>query len=305
MKEPTLVILAAGMGSRYGGLKQIDPIDEQGHIIIDFSIFDAIRAGFKKVTFIIKHEIEKEFKEVIGDRMSNHAEVSYVYQDLSNLPDGFTIPEGRVKPWGTAHAIMSCLGTVDGPFAVINADDCYGADAYRVLYNYLTDETTSENECAMVGYILENTLSDNGHVARGVCRVSDDGYLAEINERTHIEKRQYETVYTEDDGKTWVTIPKGSLVSLNMWAFKANILQSLNDRFAAFLKENLDKNPLKCEYLLPTVVGEMLKEGKLKVKMLHSTDRWYGVTYKEDKQEVMNAIRELKDKGVYPEEFLK
>lgn len=305
MKEPTLVILAAGMGSRYGGLKQIDPIDEQGHIIIDFSIFDAIRAGFKKVTFIIKHEIEKEFKEVIGDRMSNHAEVSYVYQDLSNIPDGFTIPEGRVKPWGTAHAIMSCLGTVDGPFAVINADDCYGADAYRVLYNYLTDETTSENECAMVGYILENTLSDNGHVARGVCRVSDNGYLAEINERTHIEKRQYETVYTEDDGKTWVTIPEGSLVSLNMWAFKANILQSLNDRFAAFLKENLDKNPLKCEYLLPTVVGEMLKEGKLKVKMLHSTDRWYGVTYKEDKQEVMNAIRELKDKGVYPEEFLK
>lgn len=305
MTEPTLVILAAGMGSRYGGLKQMDPIDKQGHLIIDFSIYDAIRAGFKKLVFIIKHEIEADFKEVIGDRMSKHIEVKYVYQQLENIPDGFSVPEDRVKPWGTGHAIMACLGTVDGPFAVINADDCYGADAYKVLYDFLTDETTDENEYAMVGYVLENTLTDNGHVARGVCTVDKDGYLSEINERVRIEKRPGETAYTEDDGATWVTIPKGSPVSMNMWAFKPSVLTYLKERFPKFLEANIEKNPLKCEYLLPSVVGDLLNEGKVKVKVLHSSDKWYGVTYKQDKEEVVNAMQALKDKGVYPDEFLK
>ncbi len=299
-KEPVLVIMAAGMGSRYGGLKQIDPIDEQGHIIIDFSIYDAIRAGFKKIIFIIKHEIAADFKEVIGDRISKFIEVEYVYQDLTNLPEGFTVPEGRVKPWGTSHAILSCLGKIDGPFAVINADDCYGADAYKVLYDYLIKTPKNEFDYAMVGYILENTLTDNGHVARGVCTTSDDGYLTCIDERIRIEKKSDHTAYTEDDGATWITIPKGSPVSMNMWGFQSSILNVLNERFADFLDKNLEKNPMKCEYLLPTIVGELLKEGKATVKVLHSDDRWYGVTYKEDKETVMNAIKELKAKGVYP-----
>lgn len=300
-KEPVLVIMAAGMGSRYGGLKQIDPIDEQGHIIIDFSIYDAIRAGFKKLIFIIKHEIEADFKEVIGNRISKFVEVDYVYQDLKNLPDGFSVPEGRVKPWGTAHAILSCVGKVDGPFAVINADDCYGADAYKVLYDFLIEEPKSAFDYAMVGYILENTLTDNGHVARGVCTTTADGYLACIDERIRIEKKPDHTAYTEDDGATWVTIPKGSPVSMNMWGFQATLLKALDDRFVAFLDANIEKNPMKCEYLLPTVVGEMLKENKATVKVLHSADRWYGVTYKEDKETVMNAIKDLKAKGVYPQ----
>lgn len=299
-KEPVLVIMAAGMGSRYGGLKQIDPIDEQGHIIIDFSIYDAIKAGFKKLVFIIKHEIEKDFKEVIGNRMSKYIEVSYVYQDLNNIPKGFSVPEGRVKPWGTAHAILSCIGTVDAPFAVINADDCYGQDAYKVLYDFLKEEPKSDTDYAMVGYILENTLTDNGHVARGVCTVLNDN-LKSIDERIRIEKRPDHAEYTEDDGKTWVTIPKGSTVSMNMWGFQPGILNVINDGFADFLSKNIEKNPLKCEYLLPSVVGELLQEGKASVKVLHSCDRWYGVTYKEDKQTVVDAMKALKAKGNYPQ----
>lgn len=300
MKEPVLVIMAAGMGSRYGGLKQIDPIDEQGHIIIDFSIYDAIRAGFKKIVFIIKHEIEKDFKEVIGNRMSKFVDVEYVFQDLTHLPAGFSIPEGRVKPWGTGHAILSCIGTVDGPFAVINADDCYGADAYKVLYDFLIKENPKETDYAMVGYILENTLTDNGHVARGVC-TTENGLLKSIDERIRIEKRPDHTEYTEDDGATWVTIPKGSVVSMNMWGFQPGILKTLNDRFAEFLAKNIEKNPMKCEYLLPSVVGDLLQEGKCKVEVLHSSDRWYGVTYKEDKQMVMDAMKAMKDAGKYPQ----
>lgn len=299
-KEPVLVIMAAGMGSRYGGLKQIDPIDEQGHIIIDFSIYDAIRAGFKKLIFIIKHEIEADFKEAIGNRMSKFIDVDYVFQDLNDLPEGFYIPEGRVKPWGTGHAILSCMNKIDGPFAVINADDCYGADAYKVLYDYLAKTPENEFDYTMVGYILENTLTDNGHVARGVCQVNEDGYLTGIDERLRIEKRPGCTAYTEDEGKSWITIPKGSPVSMNMWGFQASILEILKERFPKFLEENIDKNPMKCEYLLPTIVGELIKENKATVKVLHSSDRWYGVTYKEDKETVVNAIKELKKQGVYP-----
>lgn len=300
--KPVLVIMAAGMGSRYGGLKQIDPVDEQGHIIIDFSIFDAVKAGFEKVVFIIKKEDEADFKECIGDRMSKKMDVSYVYQDLHNLPEGFTVPEGRVKPWGTGHAIASCLEKVDGPFAVINADDYYGQHAFETIYNYLnTHEDDEQYRYTMVGYVLENTLTDHGHVARGVCVTDEQGYLVGIHERTRIEKRGEGAAYTEDDGKTWTEIPKGSTVSMNMWGFSKSILEELENRFAAFLKENLESNPLKCEYFLPTVVGELLEEEKATVEVLKSSDRWYGVTYKEDKEVVVEAVKNFKKEGLYPD----
>ena len=302
--KPVLVIMAAGMGSRYGGLKQIDPVDEQGHIIIDFSIFDAVKAGFEKVVFIIKKEDEADFKECIGDRMSKQMDVSYVYQDLHNIPEGFEVPEGRVKPWGTGHAILSCLGKVDGPFAVINADDYYGQHAFETIYNYLsTHEDDEQYRYTMVGYVLENTLTDHGHVARGVCETDEQGFLVGIHERTRIEKRSEGAAYTEDDGITWTKIPAGSTVSMNMWGFSKSILEELQYRFAAFLKQNLESNPLKCEYFLPTVVGELLEEKKATVEVLKSSDRWYGVTYKEDKQVVVDAVENFKKQGLYPEKL--
>ena len=304
MKKPVLVIMAAGMGSRYGGLKQIDPVDDQGHIIMDFSIFDAKRAGFEKVVFIIKKANEADFKECIGKRMSKIMDVSYVYQELDNLPDGYSVPEGRVKPFGTGHAIMSCADAVDGPFAVINADDYYGAHAFQEIYSYLsTHQDDDKYRYTMVGYKLENTLTDNGHVARGVCVTDENNYLIGINERTHIEKRDGGAAYTEDDGKTWTTIPAGSIVSMNMWGFSASILKELQERFSVFLGENLEKNPLKCEYFLPSVVGELLAEEKATVEVLKSMDKWYGVTYKEDKPVVVAAIQALKDQGLYPQKL--
>ncbi len=304
MKRPVLVIMAAGMGSRYGGLKQIDPVDEQGHLIIDFSIYDAIKAGFQKIVFIIKKEIEQDFKEMIGNRISQYVEVEFVYQQLDNLPKGFTVPENRVKPWGTGHAVLSCLGVVDGPFAVINADDYYGSHAFEEIYHYLS--TTEDDELyryAKVGYILENTLTENGHVARGVCVVSEDGMLAGINERTHIEKRDGKTEYTEDDGATWHTIPQGSIVSMNMWGFTNSILQELEKNFSAFLETGLKENPLKCEYFLPGVVNQLLNESRATVRVLKSADKWYGVTYKEDKAEVVAAMKRFKEQGLYPEKL--
>ena len=302
MKKPVLVIMAAGMGSRYGGLKQIDPVDQEGHIIMDFSIFDAVKAGFEKVVFIIKKENEQDFRAAIGDRLSEKIKVSYVFQELTNLPEGYVVPEGRVKPWGTGHAIMSCMGEIDGPFVVINADDFYGSHAFQVAYDYLTTHQDEEGiyRYMMVGYRLENTLTDNGHVARGVCEMDAQGYLADIHERTHIEKRGNGAAYTEDEGKTWIPISGDATVSMNMWGFSESILGELQSRFSAFLEENLKKNPLKCEYFLPFVVDELLKEGRATVAVEKSQDKWFGVTYKEDKPMVMAAIQNLKDQGVYP-----
>ena len=300
--EPVLVIMAAGMGSRYGGLKQIDPVDKEGHLIIDFSIYDAIQAGFKKVIFIIKKEIEEDFKEIIGNRIEKYVEVSYVYQDMENLPAGFHVPEGRVKPWGTGHAVLSCINEIHGPFAVINADDYYGREAFQMIYKELISVKDDEKyRYAMVGYKLENTLTENGHVARGVCSVSQDGMLKEIHERTKIEKRGDGAAFTEDDGATWVTLPENTIVSMNMWGFHKSILTELRDRFSVFLKEAVYKNPLKAEYFLPSVVGDLLKEEKVEVRVLKSKDKWYGVTYKEDKEVVVKAMEALKRKGLYPE----
>lgn len=303
MKKPVLVIMAAGMGSRYGGLKQIDPIDDEGHIIIDFSIYDAIEAGFEKIIFIIKKANEADFKAVIGERMKDHVQIEYVYQELTNLPDGYSVPEGRVKPYGTGHAILSCIDVIDGPFAVINADDYYGKNAYKMIYDYLANhEDDDKYRYAMVGYVLENTLTDNGHVARGVCVTDENHFLTDIKERTHIEKRPDGTsAYTEDDGATWTTIPEGSTVSMNLWGFSASMLKELKERFPKFLDENMSVNPLKCEFFLPSVVNELLDEGKATVEVLRSEDRWYGVTYKEDKEFVVNAIKGLKDSGLYPQ----
>ena len=302
MKKPVLIIMAAGMGSRYGGLKQIDPVDEGGHIIMDFSIYDAVKAGFEKVIFIIKKENEQDFKEKIGNRLEQRIEVEYVFQDIANLPEGFEVPEGRVKPWGTAHAVLSCLPVVDGPFAVINADDYYGQQAFRMIYEFLADhEDTDKFQYTMVGYLLENTLTENGHVARGVCETDQNGKLTEITERVRIEKHEDGPAYTEDDGATWTSLSGDTVVSMNMWGFTKSMMPEIRDRFAAFLTENLPKNPLKCEYFLPFVVDELIREGKAEVTVLKSRDKWYGVTYREDKPVVVKAIQDLKDQGLYPQ----
>lgn len=303
MKKPVLVIMAAGMGSRYGGLKQIDPIDKQGHIIMDFSIFDAKRAGFEKVVFIIKKENEADFKEAVGKRMEAVMEVEYVFQDLHNIPEGFEVPEGRVKPWGTAHAVLSAIDVVDGPFAVINADDYYGRDAFQKIYDFLsTTEDDEKYRYTMVGYQLKNTVTENGHVARGVCTVDENDYLVKVEERTRIEKRGDGIAFTEDDGETWQELPIDSVVSMNMWGFSASFLKEIKAGFAAFLEEGLAKNPMKCEYYLPSVVTKLLVEDRATVTVLETTDKWYGVTYKEDKPLVMAAIQEMKEKGIYPEQ---
>ena len=305
MKQPVLVVMAAGMGSRYGGLKQIDPVDKEGHIIMDFSVYDAVKAGFKKVIFIIKEENEADFKAAIGDRLSKHLDVTYVFQNLKNLPEGYEVPEGRVKPWGTGHAVLSCIDEIDGPFAVINADDYYGANAFRMAYDFLTQNQDEDGiyRYMMVGYKLENTLTENGHVARGVCVTDEEGHLQKIHERTHIERHEGSVAYTEDEGKTWTALPQDSTVSMNMWGFSESILKELKARFPKFLEENLPVNPMKCEYFLPFVVDELLGENKATVKVLKSMDKWYGVTYKEDKPVVVAAIQRMKDEGLYPQDF--
>lgn len=302
MEKPVLVIMAAGMGSRYGGLKQIDPVDEQGNIIIDFSIYDAVKAGFEKIVFVIKHQIEEEFKRSIGERIAKYVQVEYVFQELDKLPEGFSIPEGRVKPFGTGHAILCAKSAISGPFAVINADDFYGRHAFEEIYRQLTTiQDDDKYRYAMVGYQLHNTLTENGHVARGVCVVDEDNKLVKINERTRIEKHGEDAEYTEDGGESWVKLPKESLVSMNMWGFTNSIMNELETRFVTFLKEELPENPEKAEYFLPFVVDELLQEGKATVEVLETPDVWHGVTYKEDKPQVMEAIGKLKAEGLYPD----
>lgn len=301
MNKPVLVVMAAGMGSRYGGLKQMDPMDDAGHVILDFSVYDAMLAGFEKVVFIIKKENEAVFKECVGDRIAKRMQVEYAYQELTALPEGFEVPEGRQKPFGTGHAVLCCKDKIDGPFAVINADDFYGRHAFEMIYKYLSEpKEGGKYHYVMVGYIMENTLTENGHVARGVCKIDENGHLVEIHERTRIEKRGGETAYTEDEGASWVTIPEGSIASMNMWGFEENLMGELENRFPVFLQENLSKNPLKCEFFLPSAVQQLMEEDKAVVTVLKSEDRWYGVTYKEDKETVMQAIADFKADGVYP-----
>lgn len=301
MREPTLVILAAGMGSRFGGLKQIMAVDDFGHAIIDFSLYDAYRAGFRKVAFIIKHEIEEDFKAAVGRRMEKYFDVKYVYQQLDLLPEGYSVPEGRVKPWGTGHAVLCCRGIVDGPFAVINADDFYGRAAYEAMYDFLSKERPG-TEHAMVAYQLRNTVTETGYVARGICQV-ENGLLTDVVERTHIEKHGEVISFTED-GESYTPLPADVPVSMNCWAFSNSMLDELYKRFPAWLDANLPVNPTKCEYFLPFVTNAMIKDGEGTVAVLPCREQWYGMTYKEDFPTVVNAIKALRDEGVYPEKLL-
>lgn len=303
MKNPELVIMAAGMGSRYGGLKQIDKVDDAGHIIIDYSIYDAIRAGFKDVTFIIKKEIEKDFREVVDAHLAGKdINVKYVFQELDKLPEGYTVPEGRRKPWGTAHAILCCLGTVDAPFAVINADDYYGANAFTKIYQFLKNSTDDEKyHYAMVGYRIKNTVTEQGTVSRGICEADENSMLTEIVERTKIGVKGSEIYFTED-GVDYPLDPE-ALVSMNLWGFTPSYIKECAARFPAFLDKGIAQNPEKCEFFLPSVVADLINEGKADVKVLDNTDKWYGVTYKEDKAAVTAAFKKLVADGVYPENF--
>ena len=302
MNKPVLVIMAAGMGSRYGGLKQIDPVDNDGHIIMDFSMYDAKRAGFEKVIFIIKRENEQDFREAIGDRVSQYMEVSYAFQELTNLPEGYKVPVGRVKPWGTAHAVYSAIDQVDGPFAVINADDYYGREAFQLIYDYLaTHQDDEKYRYTMVGYEVGKTVTDNGYVSRGVCDTNENSELVKVVERTRIEKRDGGIAFTEDGGESWTELAADTVVSMNMWGFTHSILTEIKEGFTAFLDEGLVKNPMKCEYFLPTVVSNLLEADRATVKVLKSADKWYGITYKEDKPVVVAALQQMKEDGIYPE----
>lgn len=298
-KKPVLVIMAAGMGSRYGGLKQIDPVDPYGNMIIDFSIYDAKQAGFEKVIFIIKKAIDEAFREGIGRRIEKYMDVEYVYQELDVLPKGYEVPEGRVKPWGTGHAILCAAEAIDGaPFAVINSDDYYGIEAYRLLYGFLA-VPRPERSYAMVGFRLRNTVTANGSVSRGVC-TERNGMLESITERTHIEQRGADAAYTED-GEHFIDLPGDTTVSMNFWGFSPLYLRELARRFPAFLDENLPRNPLKCEYFVPSIVDAQLRAGTADVTMLHTDDAWHGVTYHDDLPDVVAALRALRDTGKYPD----
>lgn len=296
MNRPVLVIMAAGMGSRFGGLKQIEPVDDRGHSIMDFSLFDAHRAGFRDIVFVIKPEMDELFRAKIGTRMEQYFHVDYVYQTIDKLPAGYTVPADRAKPWGTGHAVLCCRDVVPGPFAVINADDFYGPSAFAAIYDYLVTNA-DESRYAMVGYRVGNTVTEHGSVSRGVCQV-ENGMLAGITERAKIYKRGEEIAYTED-GENFVTLPGDTLVSMNMWGFTHKMMEELNDRFPAFLDEKLPVDPMKCEYFLPFVVDEQIKQGEASVQVLPCEEVWYGVTYREDLEGVRAAIAGMKQDGIY------
>ena len=299
MKKPVLVIMAAGMGSRFGGLKQIAPVDDQGHIIIDFSLLDAYRAGFRDLVFIIKPELEESFREAIVNRMEKYFNITFVHQTIDKLPAGYSVPEGRVKPWGTGHAILCCKDVLDGPFAVINADDFYGPTAFSAIYDYLANNE-DESRYAMIGYRVRNTVTENGSVARGVCEV-ENGLLTGVTERTKIFKNGADAKFTEDDGKTFTDLPGDTIVSMNLWGFTSKMIRELDERFAAFLDNAIATNPLKGEYFLPSVVNDQLVAGTATVRVLPCEETWYGVTYREDLDSVKSAIDGMKKKGIYEE----
>ncbi|GHU63892.1 nucleotidyltransferase [Clostridia bacterium] len=301
MAKPTLLVMAAGMGSRYGGLKQIDPITEQGEIIIDFSLYDAMMAGFDDVVFVIKKEIEEDVRALIDERAGRHLNIKYAFQELTDLPDGFSVPEGRIKPWGTCHAVHAARDLIDGNFAVINADDYYGPDAYTLLYEALLRAKDGDKyDYSMVGYRLANTLTEHGHVARGVCMLDANGDLAGIDERTKIMWRDGKPMYTEDD-VTWTEVSPDATVSMNFWGFTPSLLHEIADGFPVFLEESLRTDSLKSEYLLPTKIDDLIKAGKVRARVLPTNERWIGVTYQEDKAHVSDSVRAMKDKGLYPE----
>ena len=286
-------------------MKQIDPVGPNGQVIVDYSLYDARRAGFETVVFVIKHEIEDAFKAAIGERVSKAMNVKYAFQQLDELPAGFAVPEGRVKPWGTCHAVLAAKDLIDGPFAVINADDYYGRTCFELIYNYLSaGHTGPKYPWVMVGYLLGNTVSTNGSVSRGVCVTDADGNLDTVTERTRIETYDSGIHYTEDGGETWVDLPADTVVSMNMWGFTPDFITEAKAGFVDFLRSSLPGNPLKCEYYLPTVVTEALETGKAEVKVLTTPDKWHGITYREDKPELVAALAAMHASGFYPKERL-
>ncbi len=288
-KDITLVVMAAGMGSRFGGLKQMEPVGPNGEVILDFSAYDAIKAGFTKIVFVIKHEIEEDFKTIVGNHIAKKVKVEYAFQEVSDLPEGFTCPADRTKPWGTAHAILACKGIVNEPFAVVNADDYYGKTAFQKIADFLREDSS---DYAMVGFRLENTLTENGYVSRGICEI-DNGILTTVTERTKI----MDCKFTEDDGATWEQLSPDDVVSMNLWGFKPDLFGYIEEGFKAFLTEKL--NIPKSEYYLPTVVSQLIDRGEKQVKVLVAEDKWYGVTYKEDKQNVVDALTAMINDGLY------
>lgn len=301
MSDPVLIIMAAGMGSRYGGLKQIDPVGVCGEKIIDFSLFDARRAGFRKAVFIIKEELLPDFQEAVFQKASRYMEIQWVFQKLTDVPEGATVPEGRVKPWGTGHAALTAARVLgDAPYAVINADDFYGREAFEKIYRFLKNARDGAKlDFAMVGYYLRNTVTENGYVSRGVCQI-ENGLLQSITERTHIEKRDQGIAFTEDNGATWTPLAQDAVVSMNLWGFTPGFTAALEKDFLRFFQEDVPKNPEKAEFFLPFVVNDLLARNKAQVTVLSSADKWYGVTYKEDKETVMEAIRAMTERGEYP-----
>ena len=303
MGKPVLVVMAAGMGSRYGGLKQIDPVGSQGEAILDYSIYDAYEAGFRTAVIIIKEAIREDFMQTVGKRLERSPmEIRYAYQELDKLPEGYSVPEGRTKPWGTSHAVLCAKEAIgDAPCAVINADDYYGKSAFRVIYDYLVKAADGEKyDYCMVGYELGKTVTDNGSVARGICETDENGNLTVINERTKIEKYEGGIHFTEDDGASWTDVSADTTVSMNMWGYTSSFLTEIEARFPAFLDAALSGNTAKAEFFLPVTVAALLAENKAAVKVLHSADKWYGVTYAADKPMVVAALQEMTEKGLYP-----
>lgn len=298
--KPALVIMAAGMGSRYGGLKQMDPIDAYGNFIIDYSCYDAIRAGFEHIVFIIKSAIYEDFAATIGARVSRYAKVDYVLQELDKLPEGFAVPEGRVKPWGTSHALLCAAEVVKGPFAVIGADDYFGPSGFKAVYDFLCADDCVNHFC-MVGYNVTNTLPPVGFVARGECAVDDNGYLTDIVERKKLRACEGGAEYTLDDGATFIKLAPETPISMNFFGFKPSLFREIEKHFPIFLKENLPIDPMKCEDLLPDAVRRCIKSGRYTVKVLATPDRWFGVTNREDKQTVVDALRGFTEAGLYPD----
>lgn len=299
MQQPALVVMAAGMGSRFGGLKQIEPVDDQGHILMDFSLFDAYRAGFRELVFIIKPGLEESFRARIGSRMERYFHVHYVFQTVDQLPEGYCLPEGRVKPWGTGHAVLCCRQAVREPFAVINADDYYGQECFRLLAEFLQKpQTDPVRHFAMAGYRLSNTLTENGYVSRGICEVDATGRLTGLTERTKIELRDGVPCYTEDDGASWTALSPDDVVSMNCWAFPAGTLDSFEELFRAFLDER--GGELKSEFYLPSAVNFLLEAGTADVQVLRTRDKWYGMTYAADHEMVRAALAKMTAQGVYP-----
>lgn len=303
-REPVLVVMAAGMGSRYGGLKQIDPVGSRGEAILDYSLYDAYEAGFRTAVIIIKKAIEADFMEVVDSRLKKcPMEIRYAYQELENIPDGFQIPSNRTKPWGTSHALLCAREQIgDAPFAVVNADDYYGKSAYRTIFDFLSKAgDSSKQDYCMVGYLLKNTVTDHGSVARAICCADKEDNLTAIVERTRIEKYGMGIHFTTDDGKTWTDLDPDTTVSMNMWGFVPGFLEEVQNRLPEFLKDAICNNPEKAEFLLPTTVGQLLSDGIATVKVLRSADTWHGVTYAKDKPVVVDAIRRYTEQGLYPD----